>query len=577
MADPERVGSAVPRDPMREALRQSEEHFRQLVSGVEDYAIFLLSPDGHVASWNSGAHRIKGYSADEIIGQHVSRFYSPEAIAEGTPERELGIAREQGRFADETWRLRKDGSRFWASVTISRLIGEGGTLRGFLKITRDLSERRAAEERLRQSEEKFRLLVEGVQEYAIFMLSPDGNVASWSQAAERIKGWQTSEILGRHFSCFYPPEAVAAGKPAWHLQVALKQGFLEDQGPRLRKDGQQFWANVVITALRDTEGRHVGFAKVTRDLTDRRRQEEMARRQAELRKEPVDLAVVILSAIETSRPVIEEASHDLQVTLPPDKIVLDADPVRLGQVISNLLNNAAKYTQERGHLRLSAYREGNEAVISVRDDGLGIPPDMLPRVFDMFAQVDRTLKRAQGGLGIGPALAQSLVELHGGRIEAKSKGLDQGSEFVVRLPIVTSRREAAAESRSGGQPAMSIAPGRILVVDDSRDGADSLGMVLKMMGADADVVYDGPAALEAVHASHPAVVLLDIGMPGMDGYEVAARIRADPAFNDVRLVALTGWGSEEERRRSREAGFDDHWVKPVDPGKLRELLAPSAD
>jgi CheY-like chemotaxis protein len=202
---------------------------------------------------------------------------------------------------------------------------------------------------------------------------------------------------------------------------------------------------------------------------------------------------------------------------------------------------------------------------------------MLPRVFDMFAQVDRTLKRAQGGLGIGLALAQSLVELHGGQIEARSPGLDQGSEFVVRLPITLSRGEAPAESGSGKQPAASIAPGRILVVDDSKDGADSLAMVLKMLGADSDVAYDGPSALEAIRANRPAVVLLDIGMPGMDGYEVAARIRADPACRDVRLVALTGWGSEEERRRSREAGFDDHWVKPVDPARLRELFAPKTD
>jgi len=295
--------------------------------------------------------------------------------------------------------------------------------------------------------------------------------------------------------------------------------------------------------------------------------------RVELRKEPVDLAEIVKAAVETTYPIVQSASHQLTVALPGEPLVLEVDPLRLEQVLSNLLGNAAKYTADGGHIRLSVHREDESAVISVRDDGIGIPADMLGRVFDMFAQVDRTLKRAQGGLGIGLALARDLVELHGGWIEAHSDGPNQGSEFIVRLPLSERRSEARTRNQTGGDPAMPLTPQRILVVDDSRDGADSLGMVLTMLGADAEVVYDGPAAIEAIRAHRPSTVLLDIGMPGMDGYEVAAAIRQDPALSDLKLIALTGWGSEEERRRSREAGFNDHWVKPVDPAKLRGLLA----
>jgi two-component system CheB/CheR fusion protein len=292
----------------------------------------------------------------------------------------------------------------------------------------------------------------------------------------------------------------------------------------------------------------------------------------DLRKEAVDLASVVRGAMETSAPLIEGASHRLTVSLPDQPLVVDADPIRLGQVLSNLLSNAAKYTRDGGHIQVAVRREGASAVIAITDDGIGIPVEMQARVFDMFAQVDRTLKRAQGGLGIGLALARTLVELHGGRIEVKSAGLNQGSEFTVRIPAPESRQRAPGPDPHREITAMAMPPHNILVVDDSRDGADSLGMVLKMMGAEPRVVYDGPSALAAIREQAPATVLLDIGMPGMDGYEVAAEIRKNPACAKTRMIALTGWGSEEERRRSREAGFDDHWVKPVDPAKLRELL-----
>ena len=254
-----------------EHLRQSEERFRLLVDSVRDYAIFMLDPQGHVLTWNAGAERFKGYRADEIIGSHFSRFYTPEALARGLPAKELEVARDVGSFEDEGWRVRKDGTQFWASVVITSMRDETGELIGYAKVTRDLTQRRHHEEALRQSEERFRLLVEGVSDYAIFMLDVNGRVATWNVGAQRIKGYSADEIVGRHFSVFYPQEAVDSGWPEHELQVATESGRFVDTGWRVRKDGSTFWANVTITAMRDAVGRLLGFAKLTRDMTQSQR------------------------------------------------------------------------------------------------------------------------------------------------------------------------------------------------------------------------------------------------------------------------------------------------------------------
>jgi PAS domain S-box-containing protein len=251
-----------------------EQLLRLLERNIRDYAIFTLDPGGHVTSWNVGAERIKGYTAEEIAGRHFSVFYPAQDIESGKPERELATAAADGRVEDEGWRLRKDGSRFWANVVITALYDDAGTLHGFGKITRDMTERRDTEQALRESEEHFRLLVQGVTDYAIFMLDPGGHIVSWNAGAERIKGYTAGEIAGRHFSVFYPPEDLAAGKPAAELRTAIADGRVEDEGWRLRKDGSRFWANVVITALYDDAGRLRGFGKVTRDMTERRDAEQ---------------------------------------------------------------------------------------------------------------------------------------------------------------------------------------------------------------------------------------------------------------------------------------------------------------
>ena len=267
------------------AVSQPHGLHRLLVESVRDYAILALSPDGDILSWNAGAERIKGYRADEVIGRHMSIFYRPEDLSSDKPGEELRVAARAGRVEDEGWRVRKDGSQFWANVIITALRDASDRLVGFANVTRDLTDRRRAEEQLRASEERFRVLVHSVKDYGIFMLDPDGRVASWNEGARRIKGYEAEEIVGRHFSVFYPEEARASAFPDHELEVARAVGRFEDEGWRVRKDGSQFWANVVITALFADGGTLIGYAKVTRDLTERReaqhREIDDARRLAE--------------------------------------------------------------------------------------------------------------------------------------------------------------------------------------------------------------------------------------------------------------------------------------------------------
>ncbi|WP_437662404.1 ATP-binding protein [Sorangium sp. So ce1182] len=317
--------------------------------------------------------------------------------------------------------------------------------------------------------------------------------------------------------------------------------------------------------------RQVGhMVRMVDDLLDVSR---ITRGKVELRRERVDLRSVLNSALETSRPLIEAAAHELAVRLPAEPLLLDADPTRLAQVFANLLNNAAKYTPGGGSIRVAARRDGAAVVVRVMDSGVGIPADMLPKVFDMFTQVVRSIDRAQGGLGIGLTLVRRLVELHGGTVHAESEGPGQGSTFTVRLPLAAADVPAARPPSSGSAARHATAALRVLVVDDNVDGAESLALLLRMSGHRTRAVHTGPEALTAARELGADVVFLDIGLPGMDGYEVARRLRADPGFAGLVLVALTGWGTEDDRRRAREAGFDHHLTKPVDAAEVRRLVA----
>jgi signal transduction histidine kinase/DNA-binding response OmpR family regulator len=295
----------------------------------------------------------------------------------------------------------------------------------------------------------------------------------------------------------------------------------------------------------------------------------IARGSFELRLEPIALQTVLRNALETSQPLIEASSHHLDVSLPADPIPLHADAVRLAQVFANLLNNAARYTSPGGAISVTARREASEAVIEVSDTGEGIEPAELARLFEMFSQGNRTSRRSQGGLGIGLALARRLLQMHGGSVQARSEGRGKGSTFTVRLPVAT----APGSEPQAAAPAPGVARLRVLVVDDNADAANSLGLLLELLGAEVQVAHDGPGALESFDACRPDLVLLDIGMPGMDGYQVARAIRSRPGGAAASLAALTGWGQEEDRRLTREAGFDHHLVKPADVGALETLLA----
>ena len=288
----------------------------------------------------------------------------------------------------------------------------------------------------------------------------------------------------------------------------------------------------------------------------------------EVKKEPLDLTAIVKAAIETSRPVLDNLRHEVRAEFEPTQISVAGDPVRLTQVFANLLNNAAKYTNHGGVITVTTRRENGEGIVSVKDNGIGIAPNVLSQVFDMFMQVDRSTRRSQGGLGIGLTLVRSLVSMHGGSVEAKSDGPGLGSEFIVRLPLLAAAVLPAEASRRT-QPLPSK---RILIVDDSRDGGDSLAMLLRVLGAEVALVHSGRAALDCITSFRPDVVLLDIGMPGMDGYEVARRIRANPDHRRISLIALTGWGQDEDRQRSTAAGFNHHLVKPADIDQLRQIL-----
>jgi PAS domain S-box-containing protein len=619
----------------------TDEQLKKLVDSVTDYAILLLDAEGRVRTWTPGAVQILGYAGPDIIGRHFSEFYTAAAVERGWPAHELAVARVEGRFEDEGWRIRSDQKMFWANVIITALRDDAGTVIGFGKIIRDMTERRRVQESLRQSEERFRLLVDSVQDYAIFMLDPDGRVSSWNTGAERIKGYTAQEIIGQHFSVFYLPDARAVDWPSHELRVARSEGRYEEEGWRLRSDGSRFWANVVITAVYDRAGELRGYAKITRDLTQRQRMQALqdaSRQMSEflamlahelrnplapmrnamqvmglrklddpqlewcrdvvdrqvshlgrlvddlldvnrittgkilLKRESIELAAVLERAVESSAPLLQERKHTLDIRLPDEPLRVQADSTRLSQVFLNLLNNAAKYTPEGGVVRVNAHAEGEEAVVSVSDNGVGIPHELLPKVFDLFVQGSRSLDRADGGLGIGLTLVREILRLHGGSITASSRGAGAGSKFEVRLPLeqpashpVEHADDARRSAPHGGR--------RVLVVDDNRDSAESMAMLLRATGHDVETAYDGPTALEAALRDRPEYVLLDIGLPGMSGYAVAERLRAAPALRRMILIAMTGYGQEEDRRRSREAGFDHHLVKPVDFDVLASILS----
>jgi signal transduction histidine kinase/CheY-like chemotaxis protein len=374
--------------------------------------------------------------------------------------------------------------------------------------------------------------------------------------AERARAEETLRLADRRKDEFLATLGHELRNPLAPLLTALEllKGSMASQDPLTRR----------VAAVMERQISHL--IRLVNDLLEVSR---ITRGLIEVHREPIDLAAVMQLAVDTSRPALDAAGHHLDVELPAEPVTVHGDAVRLTQVFANLLTNAAKYTDSGGRIAFTALRSGDRVSISVRDNGIGIAPDRLGSVFDMFTQVDRSTRRAQGGLGIGLTLVKSLVEMHGGQVEARSEGLRRGSEFVVELPTVTTQ---AVGPRDVPTP-RSFPRRRILVVDDNVDAATTLGELLDTLGATVCVVHNGRRALAALETFRPDSVLLDIGMPEMDGLEVARRIRASDASGDILLIALTGWGQEHDHARSRAAGFDHHVVKPPDINRLRDLLA----
>ncbi|HSX59584.1 MAG TPA: ATP-binding protein [Tahibacter sp.] len=477
-----------------------DELFRLLVDRVKDYAIFGLDPAGIVVSWNTGAEHIKGYKAGEIIGHHFSRFYPEEAIRSGWPQTELAEATRLGRFEDEGWRIRKDGSRFWANVVITALFDDDGVLRGFAKVTRDLTER----QRVERIEADARIMGEFVAMLAHELRNPLAPIRN-----------AVAVVRHRHAD----PQTAA-------------------------------WAWDVI----DRQSRHM--SALVDDLLDVSR---ISRGLVRLERRRVRLKPVLDAAIETVRPSVANKQHGLDVRCDDDPVVR-GDRTRLIQVFTNLLSNACKYTPAGGTITVELDSHEGQSRLRVSDTGVGIPSDLLPRIFDLFTQDKRALDRSEGGLGLGLAIAKQLVEMHHGKIAVESAGRGCGSTFTVTLPLFRGGLVGAVDTVS------------VLIIDDNRDAAVTLQTMLTLEGYACDVAYDGETGLERAREMLPDVILLDIGLPGMDGYAVAREIRRNPDLDGVMVAALTGYSTDSDERRAIDAGCNLHLTKPVTIEDLRRAL-----
>ncbi|WP_181309237.1 ATP-binding protein [Paraburkholderia sp. BL18I3N2] len=491
------------------------------------------------------------------------------------------------------------------------------------------------------SDATFRLLVESVGGYAIFRLSETGIVTTWNRGAQRLKGYAAGEIIGRHFSLFYTPDQVDAGHPEEVLQNALAAGEYAEEGWRVRKDGSLFWASIVISAIRDKDGNLAGFAKVVRDMTERRRLEELeetTRRMNEflvmlghelrnplapirnsvgilhlheaptpevVRKacslidrqltqmtrlvddlldagrittgkvrvstSPLVVQEVIESAVEGVQPRADGKSQTLHVEVPTEPLMVHGDMTRLVQVLHNLLDNASKFTPAGGLISMELSQVQRMIVVRIKDTGRGIEPQALDRVFDLFAQEkDPAAARDEGGLGIGLTLARSLVELHGGRVEVDSAGRGHGATFTVWLPAL----EHATEPTVTNSPSVAVDSRslKVLVVDDNEDSADSMAMLTEVEGHLVRKAYGAAEGITLAAEFAPDLILLDLSMPLMSGYEAMPRLR-DAARNEALVVAaMTGFGLEEDRQRTTAAGFDAHLTKPVALAELERVI-----
>jgi PAS domain S-box-containing protein len=496
----------------RRKAEEAQARLATIVDSSQD-AIISKTLDGVIRSWNAGAERLFDYTAHEAIGQPITLIIPPDRRDE---EYEILARISLGERIEhfETVRVSKQGRLIDISLTVSPIRDRDGRIIGASKIARDITDRKRVDKALEEANQR--------KDQFIALLAHELR----NPLAPLRNGLQVIRLAGTDASA--------------------------------------------VAQARDMMDRQLGhMVRLIDDLLDISR---VSQNKMELRRSRVLLKDVISSAVETARPAIEEAGHEFTISLPPEPVYLDADLTRLAQVFSNLLNNSAKYTERGGRILLAAERQGSEVIVSVRDTGLGIPANDLPRIFDMFSQVDRSIERSTGGLGIGLALVKGLVEMHGGTVTAMSAGQGKGSTFTVKLPAFERTAAPVAAVRSESEPHYAGPLRRILVVDDNRDSANSMAIMLKLMGNEVRTAHDGIEAVEAAQEFRPKAILMDLGMPRLNGYEATRQIREQTWGRQMLIIALTGWGQEADRSQSQEAGCDGHLVKPVNLSDLESLL-----
>lgn len=514
------------RDITERRLAEQQKNERLATAGLlasivefSEDAIIRTSLDGTIQSWNHAAQRLFGYTAGESVGQNTSLIVPADRSEE---EQQIVTRLMSGEHVNhfDTVRLRKDGSAIDVAVSISPIRDEQQQIIGISKIARDIAEEKEAEQRI----------------YGLMTELKD---------ADRRK----DEFLATLAHELRNPLA-----PIRNSLEIMKRANGSSQ---------------IIEQARSTMERQMGqMVRLVDDLLDISR---ITRNKVELRRQRVELASVIHHAVEMCRPLIEAGNHEIVLNIPDQPVYLHADSVRLAQVFSNLLNNACKFSNAKGRIELTVTPRNTDVLVSVKDNGIGIPPEMLPRVFEMFTQLNSSLERTHGGLGIGLTLVERLVEMHGGSVVARSEGAGKGCEFEVCLPLLLDEPQPASQANVsdwGHKPQAR----KILVVDDNRDSAASLAMLLKLIGNETITAYDGEQAVEQAELNRPDVILLDLGLPKRNGYDACRLIRQQAWGRDILLIALTGWGQEEDRRKSKEAGFDGHLVKPVSIEALIKLL-----
>jgi PAS domain S-box-containing protein len=518
------IGQFIERRLGDEDIRRSEARKSAMLESALD-AVITMDHEGNIVEFNPAAEKMFGWARADALGKPLADLIVPSPLKERHRQGLTHyLATGEGAALDrrlELTALRSDGTEFPVELAVTRIPFHGPPM--FTGYIRDITERKRMEDELRGRADEL-------------------------LAADRRK----NEFLATL--------AHELRNPLAPIRNGLQVWRLSENDPQLMEQARDMMDRQLAQMVRLVD-----------DLMDLSR---VSRGTIELRRERIALEQIIEQAIETSRPIIDQAGHSFILDVPSSPIYVDADPIRMAQVLSNILNNSAKYTEPGGQIQLSAFRQDDDAVVKIKDDGVGIPPDMLSSIFDTFTQVNRKLERSQSGLGIGLSIVKTLVQMHDGSIEAISEGIGKGSEFIVRLPIVLSVVESRSDVADPREPSEGR---RILVVDDNRDAATSLAMMLRVMGNDTRTAHDGLEAIDVGATYQPDIMFIDIGMPNLNGYETARRIRELPWGKTIVLAALTGWGQDDDRRKSEEAGFDFHLVKPAALSQVETVLASCAE